>query len=513
MSRHDVIIIGSGLGGLLCAGILARAGLDVLVLEQGAQPGGCMQTYRRQGLDFDTGFHYVGGLDEGTPMHAVFRHLGLMRLPWQRMDRLFDRVTIGGQTFAFAQGYDDFVQTLAADFPHERAALKRYARLLKQASAHEADLLDPAGAADPSFTERLMETNARQYLQSLFRDPLLIDVLSGTALKMELRRESLPLFTFVHGHSSYLESSWRLKGGASQLAGTLVRGIRAQGGEVLCKAQVAGLSGHDGKVSLARCADGTCHEAEFFISSLHPAATCALAGQSQPMRPAYRRRMAALENTYGMFTASLVLKPQAVEYFNHNHYVYARPDVWALPQKDGHVGGVLASCRVPEDGSPHARQIDLLTPMTWEQCLPWQDTRAGHRGDSYLALKARLADECIALAEQAVPGLRDSVEHLYTSTPLTYRDYTGTPQGSAYGTRKDCGNPLGTLLPVRTPIPNLLLTGQSLMLHGVHGVTMTALSTCAELIGKERIWNIIKGTRGQGNEVQGNEVQGNKETR
>ena len=185
MSRHDVIIIGSGLGGLLCAGILARAGLDVLVLEQGAQPGGCMQTYRRQGLDFDTGFHYVGGLDEGTPMHAVFRHLGLMRLPWQRMDRLFDRVTIGGQTFAFAQGYDDFVQTLAADFPHERAALQQYARLLKQASAHEADLLDPAGAADPSFTERLMETNARQYLQSLFRDPLLIDVLSGTALKME----------------------------------------------------------------------------------------------------------------------------------------------------------------------------------------------------------------------------------------------------------------------------------------------------------------------------------------
>ena len=497
MSRHDVIIIGSGLGGLLCAGILARAGLDVLVLEQGAQPGGCMQTYRRQGLDFDTGFHYVGGLDEGTPMHAVFCHLGLMRLPWQRMDRLFDRVTIGGQTFAFAQGYDDFVQTLAADFPHERAALQQYARLLKQASAHEADLLDPAGAADPSFTERLMETNARQYLQSLFRDPLLIDVLSGTALKMELRRESLPLFTFVHGHSSYLESSWRLKGGASQLAGTLVRGIRAQGGEVLCKAQVAGLSGHDGKVSLARCADGTCHEAEFFISSLHPAATCALAGQSQPMRPAYRQRMAALENTCGMFTASLVLKPQTVEYFNHNHYVYARPDVWALPQKDGHVGGVLASCRVPEDGSPHVRQIDLLTPMTWEQCLPWQDTRAGHRGDSYLALKARLADECIALAEQAVPGLRDSVEHLYTSTPLTYRDYTGTPQGSAYGTRKDCGNPLGTLLPVRTPIPNLLLTGQSLMLHGVHGVTMTALSTGAELIGKERIWNIIKerGTR------------------
>ena len=95
------------------------------------------------------------------------------------------------------------------------------------------------------------------------------------------------------------------------------------------------------------------------------------------------------------------------------------------------------------------------------------------------------------LAEQAVPGLRDSVEHLYTSTPLTYRDYTGTPQGSAYGVRKDCNNPLGTQLSVRTPIDNLLLTGQSLMLHGVHGVTMTALFTCAALLGRERIWKII----------------------
>ena len=316
-------------------------------------------------------------------------------------------------------------------------------------------------------------------------------MLSGTALKMELRRETLPLFTFAHGHSSYLESSWRLKGGASQLADTLVRGIRAQGGEVLCNAQVAALAGHDGMLSLARCADGTCHEAEFFISSLHPATTCALAGQSHLLRPAYRRRMAALENTYGMFTASLALKPQAVRYFNHNHYVYARPDVWTLPQKDGHVGGLLVSCRVPDDGSPYTRQIDLLTPMTWQQCLPWQDSRVGRRGEDYQALKARLADECIALAGQVVPGLRDCVEQIYTSTPLTYRDYTGTPQGSAYGVRKDCNNPLGTQLSVRTPIDNLLLTGQSLMLHGVHGVTMTALFTCAALLGRERIWKII----------------------
>ncbi len=49
-----------------------------------------------------------------------------------------------------------------------------------------------------------------------------------------------------------------------------------------------------------------------------------------------------------------------------------------------------------------------------------------------------------------------------------------------------------TLLSPRTPISNLLLTGQNLMLHGLHGVTMTALFTCAEVLGKEPIWNIVK---------------------
>ena len=75
--------------------------------------------------------------------------------------------------------------------------------------------------------------------------------------------------------------------------------------------------------------------------------------------------------------------------------------------------------------------------------------------------------------------------------PLTYWDYTGTPEGSAYGLRKDFREPLLTLLSPRTPVENLLLTGQNLILHGVQGVTMTALFTCAEVLGKDYVWNEI----------------------
>ena len=151
----------------------------------------------------------------------------------------------------------------------------------------------------------------------------------------------------------------------------------------------------------------------------------------------------------------------------------------------------MVSCRVPEEGD-FARQIDLMTPVSWKLFESWANTTVGRRGEIYEMLKSHLADECTRLAERVIPGLRGLVEKCYTSTPLTYRDYTLTPCGSAYGVRKDCRNMLMTTLSPRTPIPNLLLTGQSLMLHGVEGVTMTALRTCGELIGKDYIQTIIK---------------------
>ena len=489
--KYDAVIIGSGLGGLECAHILSKAGMSVLLLERGTQAGGCLQSYRRLGLAFDTGFHYVGGLDEGQSLHSAFRHLGLLRLPWQRLDNHFDRVTIGNQTFNFAQGYDAFVETLTAAFPAERDALNKYADMLKQCGEQQFDALNPQ-TGESSLLSRLFETSAYQYLTETFHDPLLINVLCGTSLKMELRKESLPLFTFAHGNGSFIESSWRLKGDGSLIVNSLVDGIRMHGGEIICNTEVRELVEKDGKLVHAVCSNGEIYEGTIFISNIHPAVTCNLVKQSSRMKKVYRSRITHLENTFGMFTVSLRIKPQTLRYFNWNQYIYKEPDVWTFHLKNNPVSGVLVSCRIPEDGSKYVQQVDLLTPMNWSECEQWSHTEVGRRGEDYKAMKKRVADECFTLAERFIPGLRDRITGCYTSTPLTYRNYTLTPEGSAYGLRKDFRNPIITLLSPRTPIPNLLLTGQNLMLHGLHGVTMTALFTCAEVLGKEPIWNIVK---------------------
>ena len=480
--RYDVVIIGSGFGGLVCAHLLAKAGKRVLVLERQLQPGGCIQSYQRKGQAFDTGLHYVGGLGEGQKLNRIFSHLGLMRLPWHRLDpEGFDMITIGEETFAFAEGYDQFVDKLATRFPKEKKTLQQYVQTLQRSEA-------VAFGSNDAY--QLFGTSAYDYLKRTFNDPLLINVLSGSALKMELRQTSLPLFTFAHGNSSFIQSSWRLQGDGNLIVKSLIDDIHSFGGEVICQAEVDELIEKGGRIIAAHSTNGETYEGDIFISDIYPSLTFSLVKDSTVLRNLFRRRMSNMENTFGFFTASLMLKPDTLPYFNHNKFVYRQPNVWTFYEESGSVGGLMISCRVPEEGT-YATQIDLLTPMPWYVCEPWTDTQVGRRGADYLALKARYTDECIKLAETVIPGLREMISQTYTSTPLTYRDYTLTPNGSAYGVRRDCRNLIITMLSPRTPIPNLMLTGQNLMLHGLEGVSMTALLTCQEILGTEYIKKIV----------------------
>ncbi len=461
---NDVLIIGSGLGGLECGALLAQKGLRTLVLEGSHQPGGCMQSFRRGGLHYDTGLHYVGGLAPGQTMHKAFGQLGLLDLPWERMDEAFDRVIIAGRHFAFHQGYQAFVDGLAKDFPHQREALQSYVWRLQH------------------VTEEDMEVNAYDYLSKTFSDEMLLNVVSAAAMKTELKRESLPLFNFAHTCSSYIESSWRLRGDGNLLVNKLIDTICKAGGEVRTDSRVVRLTETDGHISKAVCADGSTYEAGYFISDIHPAVLCQMLEDCPSVRKAFRRRMASAENTTGMFTAQLSIKPGALRYFAHNVFVYDKPNVWTMTEENDPVKGVMVSARVPEDGSDMLRQIDLLTPMPWQECKAWEDTKVGHRGEDYKAFCKQKTEQCLTLAEQYIPGLRDMVEHCYTSTPLTYRDYLGSPEGGAFGMRKDCRAPMLSFHSVSTPLPNLLLTGQSIILPGIEGVTMTAFETCSRII-------------------------------
>jgi all-trans-retinol 13,14-reductase len=484
--KYDVVIIGSGLGGLECGYILTKKGYNVCILEKNPQLGGCLQTFKRGKTHFDTGFHYVGGLEEGQGLYKLFRYFDLLDLPWHKMDESGTaEVVLEDKSYLFASGFDRFVDTLAKDFPGQRNNLKKYAGFLEQVGKNISNSFVPK-ADDMLFSSSSFEQSAYQYLQQTIDDPLLQNVLSGSSLIMELCSEKLPLYMFAQINGSFIQSAWRLNGGGSMIANKLADSIRSMGGTILTKAEVTQIIEEDGKITKVELNGKEYVQGEYIVSNLHPALTLSLIPESRYIRKIYRKRISELTNTYGMFTVYLKLKGNTVPYRNRNIFIYKNQNLWDYEPR-AEVTRVLISYQTPADGSPYTGNIDVLTPMYWDEVSRWAGTDVEKRGDEYRAFKMKKAEECIALASEKIPELKNNVEKFYTSTPLTYRDYTGTWEGSAYGVQKDYRRLLYTMLTPQTPIPNLLLTGQNLNLHGILGVSMTSVFTCAKIAGMESI--------------------------
>lgn len=478
-------MIGAGLGGLECAYLLSKVGKSVLVLEADALIGGCLQTFRRSGHLFDTGFHYVGGLDEGQMLHKLFGYFDLLNLPWRKMDQEnFDEVTLPGGTYPFAQGYDRFRERMTEFFPHQKENLERYVGLLKEVGDNIIHSLDPR-SSDEVYEQSLFARSAYDFLSETITDPALIDVLSGSSIKMELCAPKLPLYVFAQINSTFIQSAYRIEGGGMQIAESLRASIEKMGGKVMRNSRVTAIEGVEGKASAVVINNGEARfEADTFISNIHPAATARLLHENGLVRKIYHKRITGLENTFGMLTVNIALKPGTIKYQNRNLFIYKENGVWQMQERLGKdVEAVMVSFMPPTDGGEFATGLDILTPMRWDDVSQWFGTKIGCRGDEYVDLKNRVADQCVSLAETRLPGLRDSIDGMWISTPLTYADYTGTEQGSAYGIRKDYNSPMLTVLTPKTPTANVFLTGQSLNLHGILGTSMTSMFTCAEIVG------------------------------
>jgi all-trans-retinol 13,14-reductase len=135
----------------------------------------------------------------------------------------------------------------------------------------------------------------------------------------------------------------------------------------------------------------------------------------------------------------------------------------------------------------------LISYMNFDDVAQWAGTKVGRRGKDYENFKSEKAEKLLALLERQIPGTLQHIEHFYTSSPLTYFDYTGTEHGSMYGVLRDCNESIHSLVSQRTRIHNLFQTGQNVNSHGILGVIIGAILTSGELIGVDTIVRQIRG--------------------
>lgn len=495
-----VVIIGSGLGGLSCGVILARYGYDVTVLEQGAQVGGCLQCFTRRGGKFETGMHFIGSASEGQTLDRLLNFIEVKPdITLSQLDPTgYDVVSLCGQHFRFANGREAFIDQMSSYFPSQRDALNRYFDLVdKVASAsslHSLSHVETDAAVNMEYQIRTIN----EVIDEVITDPLLAKVLVGNLPLYAAEKDKTPFATHAFIMDFYNQSAYRIVGGSDHVAASLVKTIGRYGGRVLTRSKATKIvcdDTHATGVEFERLTfDGLRYteflEADIVISDAHPMRTLELLNTNL-IRPAFRKRINAIPQTVGGFSVYLRFKENTVPYLNSNFYGYLYDSPWDCERYDdaSWPKGYLYMHLCHESQPQFAKTGVILSYMQMADVERWKGTKVGHRGEDYEAFKHDKAERLLNALEREFPGLRDNIADYYTSTPLTYQDYTGTEGGAMYGIAKDVSLGTACRVPHRTRVPNVLQTGQNINSHGILGVMVGTIVTCTEIVGQLRIDN------------------------
>ena len=509
---YDVIVIGSGIGGLTSAGLLARtAGKRVLVLERHTEPGGLTHTFRRDGASWDVGVHYIGQVGPGSRARTYFDYLSGGELEWNRMPDAYDRFVYPGLDLSISSDPDRYERDLVTAFPQESRAIHRYFKDVRRATAWATMGFVQGMVPRPvaSFLGLVQRAGGRTatgttkaYLDARFRSPELRGVLASQWGDYGLppSRSAFAVHAMIVSH--YLEGGWFPRGGSARIARTFEKGIERAGGAVRVAQEVTEVLTENGAAIGVRVMDrrGTpirerIYRAPAIISAVGAFNTfnrlLPTSGDIGRATGPARRTLANLGTNTSAVTVFLRLRedPRSIGLNGGNIWVnrdldHEHSQEHTVSLLEGRPHDVFVSFPSLKSGeSPHTAELISFCDATAFQ--HWADHPKGDRGPEYSTLKEHVARGMLDLAESAAPGLSDLVDYMEVATPLTYEHYTAHPAGAFYGPPatplRYRSGPLGP----RTAIPGLLLSGQDAGSSGVMGAMMGGVAAACQALGPQ----------------------------
>ncbi len=507
--KYDAIVIGSGMGGMTCAGLLARDGKRALVLERHYTAGGFTHVFKRSGYEWDVGIHYIGSVNRPKSMlSSIFRYLTDGRLEWADMGEVYDRIVFGDEIFEFHAGRENFVSHLQERFPAEadRKAIAAYVDLIRQVERTSFSFFGEKAVPGPvawlaggkmrkPFL-RFASRTTRDVLEELTDNPKLRGVLVGQFGDYGLppAQSSFGIHAILVGH--YMGGAAVPVGGSSRIAETIGAVIDGAGGLILTNAEVRQIL-VDGRTAVGvELADGRKLHAPIVISDAGFANTY---GRLLP--EASRRRLGMDElvdqvhPSFAHLGLYLGFKESAADLGlqKANYWIYpdGRYDHDAnvqsyLRDPDADFPVVYISFPSAKDPDwdnryPGRATIDVITLAPYEWFAQWENSRWMRRGETYDAFKDRLSQRLLEVLYRYEPQLRGKLDHCELSTPLSTRHFANYSRGEIYGLAHDPARFAQRFLKPKTPVRGLYLTGQDVTTAGIAGAASGGVLTLSAI--------------------------------
>ena len=506
-SRYDAIVIGSGLGGLTTAALLAKAGKKVLVLERHYTAGGFTHSFSRRGYEWDVGVHYIGDVHKPySPLRLTFDAITNGQLQWAKMDDVYDKIIIQDQHYDFVAGTRNFREELLKSFPAGKKQIDDYITHIRRATrsmpAHFGQRLLPPmlqkslGPMMSRMSGNYFNRTTQSVMSEFVHDPKLASVLCGQWGDYGLTpaKSSFAMHSVVATH--YLGGGNFPVGGASQIARHILPVIEASGGKVLVHAEVGKIMVDGGRAIGVRMANGDEILSDTIISAAGVQNTYGrLLPEEVGTRYKLREQLTKVTPSVAHMGLYIGLKgtTEELQLQQANRWIYPGYDHDAnvqkfLTQPNADFPLFYLSFPSAKDPAwsthyPGKSTIDVITLAPYEWFKPWENKPWKNRGADYAEFKEKMAQIMLEKVYQQVPQARGKVDYYEVSTPLSTAHFNNYAHGEVYGLEHTPDRFAQSWIKPQTPIKGLHLTGQDILFCGVASAMMSGVLTAATLLG------------------------------
>ena len=499
MRRFDEIVVGSGISGMTLALLLGLNGRSVLLLEKSSQIGGSMARFYRNGIPFDTGFHFTGGFYKSGILHDMLTALGIQDL--------IRPIYVGGpgsnrfvfeeeeKDFDLPAGYQATIACLKEYFPADARAIDRYFEMVESVCRRTAGMDLRRISFLPPFLDEDYVT-LTEVLDRLTENRILKGLLAGFSMCHGVKPAEISFAN--HSRVSYglHESVARVEGGGDAFIQAFRKRSADLDIEVMPATQITECvdvkNRRAGRFVLNNGDEVSC---ERCIFTIHPQEILKVLPRKH-LSKAFAERVTEFEPSVGMFSLFGVVDENDSSVDREEEFapsifsLFPTSDLNTLIDPSSSGDQALVIMRSLEKAGGKAYQVVNACEVSFvERFQRWRNSRRGKRPAEYLEYKEERAERIRERIVSAYPEYRDSYKVMDAASPLTFRDYLNSPDGSAYGVKQKIGqfNVFG-----RLPLRNTYAAGQSALLPGLVGAMMSSFVLGKKLLEQEDYGSFMK---------------------
>jgi prolycopene isomerase len=441
LSEYDVIVIGSGIGGLVTATQLASKGAKVLVLERYLIPGGSAGYFEREGYRFDVGASMIFGFGTQGTTNLLTRALKAVNMS---LDTIPDPVQIhyhlpDNLTLKVHRDYENFLQELTAHFPHEREGIRRfYDECWKVFNC--LNVMELLSLEEPRYLMRVffqhpfaclgltkyLPQNAGDIARRYIKNPKLLKFIDMECYCWSVvPADRTPMINagMVFSDRHYGGINYP-KGGVGQIAAKLVEGLIKSGSEIQYGARVTEILLEGGKAVGVKLATGQEYRAKRIVSNATRWDTFEKLLPSEAMPTSEKRWQKRYQKSPSFLSLHLGVKADVLPPGTECHHILLE-DWEKMEDEQGTAFVSIPTLLDPDLAPPNHHIIHTFTPSWMEE---WQ----GLSPQDYQHKKEAVAEKLIARLEKIFPGLSEGLDYQEVGTPRTHRRFLGRDDGT-YG--------------------------------------------------------------------------------